>query len=891
MMPITEAVSLGLAAGTATAAVIAAPLLIRVRRLNARLREELAAATEYGSRLADRQRAWSDELERLVDVRLPAVLEGVPEADVPKPLYGVPEGDPESAALAARHEALLSRTAAAIRTRKDREESGRAAFLVMADRIQVMALAQQQGLDVLEQSAEDPVLMAGLMRADHAAAQLARQAQTMKVLCGAWPGRQWPDAVSLLDVVRGAQSRILEYQRVRVQGARDAAVEPRAVEALIHAVAELLDNATRYSPPTVTVLVGIRPVHSGAVIEIDDGGLGMTEQALAEAEVRLGGGAAAQGRGLGAKPQLGLAAVGMLARRYGFSVKLDSPSAYGGVRAVVLVPSALLTQGPTTPATPAPPRAPGLREQAEREQAERRRARRDAHGYAPGAGTATPADAAVPSASAAPAASSADAAPEWDAPREHMLPEAMPRQGGSGGAEVRDGYDAGVPGGYAAGARDGYAARAVAGPETDGAAGHGTDSRHPGVPAAGAAETAPMTRGGLPRRRSRRVAGPAHAHEPSQGPAPRRSAASASVARGPEPVRSPQQAAAFMSSLQAGTRLGREEAAEAVAGSGAGGSAQAAVGTPVDGPSSRVSETETAGVIPAEVPPQASPAAPATASAQAVAGGEVEATPASRTPQATMAAEATDPVGPSDAAAVEGAAVRAGADSALSADADASADTCASAEVDASAGTDASPNGVRSESSAGAWALDDPTGRTGLPLPGHAGSSERAGSSADSSGHTGSPAPVDSSGHDAPSDADGSADAAGLPGYTELPDAGGSSGHGAPSDADGPLEPVGPADPAELPDSAGLLGTAEQPNSAGLPGTVAQPDSAGLPDTVGSADPARSTTPARPAEAAAPVGRVRSADPADATDPADVEAEAAEPARPREPNDSERESR
>ncbi|WP_171166849.1 ATP-binding protein [Streptomyces sp. I05A-00742] len=492
MMPITEAVSLGLVAGTATAAVIAAPLLVRARRLTARLRDELATATGQHQQLTAYQRAWESELDHLVGTRLPAVLEGAPE--VPGPLHGgtAPADGTGGTAFGARHEALLDRTATTVRRLKAREDSGRAAFLVMADRIQVMALAQQQGLDVLEQSAEDPVLMAGLMRADHAAAQLARQAQTMKVLCGAWPGRQWPEAVSLLDVVRGAQSRILEYQRVRVQGARDAAVEPRAVEALIHAVAELLDNATRYSPPTVTVLVGIRPVHSGAVIEIDDGGLGMTEQALAEAEVRLGGGAVAEGRGLGAKPQLGLAAVGMLARRYGFSVKLDSPSAYGGVRAVVLVPSALLTQGPAAPATPAPPRAPGLREHAQEQLREHAREQMREHAREqPREPVPEDAPAALP---------------------QHTRPEPTARQ------DMPRSREQGLT------------------PERP-------REQHP------TPEPPATTPGGLPRRRSRRAAN-------QDAPEPVRRAAPAA-----EPVRSPQQAADFMSSLQTGTRQGREEAA------------------------------------------------------------------------------------------------------------------------------------------------------------------------------------------------------------------------------------------------------------------------------------------------------------------------------------------
>ncbi|WP_149182691.1 ATP-binding protein [Streptomyces sp. TRM49041] len=353
MTPIPEAV----AVGTATAAVIAGPLLLYARRLVQELRGERDAAVQDYGRLAAHQQLLEEEMGHLVSVRLPALLGSQPGGEVP----GLRHSALASTAFVAQHQAVLARVAAAVNGERAQADSARAAFLVMADRIQVMALAQQQDLDELEQSAEDPHLMAGLMRADHAAAQLARQAQTMTVLCGAWPGRQWPSAVSLLDVVRGAQSRILEYQRVQVQGSRELVVEASVVEALIHAVAELLDNATRYSPPTVAVLVAIRPVHSGAVIEIDDGGLGMTEQALAETQVRLRGERSTEGRGLGDSPQLGLAAVGRLARRYRFSVRLDSPSAYGGVRAVVLVPSALLAEAPQAPSTPAPPRAPALR--------------------------------------------------------------------------------------------------------------------------------------------------------------------------------------------------------------------------------------------------------------------------------------------------------------------------------------------------------------------------------------------------------------------------------------------------------------------------------------------------------------------------------------------------
>ncbi|MFI6153945.1 sensor histidine kinase [Kitasatospora sp. NPDC051170] len=228
------------------------------------------------------------------------------------------------------------------------------AFLSVARRILVMAHDQQALLDEMERTHDDPVLLEGLLKADHAAAQQARLAQTLAVLCGARAGRNWPEPIALEDVVRGAQSRILPFQRVVLRSRIESAVIGAAAEALIHATAELLDNATRYSPPSTQVYVTLVPVHNGAVIEIDDCGVGMPEQAVAKASAALSGGSTLEVSRLGEVPQLGLAAVGRLAEQYGFRVTLSSaPSPYGGVRVVVLLPNALLTE-------PLPPTVPGL---------------------------------------------------------------------------------------------------------------------------------------------------------------------------------------------------------------------------------------------------------------------------------------------------------------------------------------------------------------------------------------------------------------------------------------------------------------------------------------------------------------------------------------------------
>ncbi|MET8700963.1 ATP-binding protein [Kitasatospora sp. NPDC004723] len=263
----------------------------------------------------------------------------------------------ENAALRERLATELSRRGAelaAVQHEQELTASTQRAFLSVARRILVMAHDQQALLDEMERTHDDPALLEGLLKADHAAAQQARLAQTLAVLCGARAGRHWPEPVSLEDVVRGAQSRILPFQRVMIRSRIETAVVGAAAEALIHAVAELLDNATRYSPPSTQVFVTLMPVHNGAVIEIDDGGVGMPEQAVAKASAALAGGSTVEISRLGEVPQLGLAAVGRLAEQYGFRVTLSSaPSPYGGVRVVVLLPNALLTE-------PLPPTVPGF---------------------------------------------------------------------------------------------------------------------------------------------------------------------------------------------------------------------------------------------------------------------------------------------------------------------------------------------------------------------------------------------------------------------------------------------------------------------------------------------------------------------------------------------------
>lgn len=266
----------------------------------------------------------------------------------------------------ARLSAVRAELDEAARRERNLRDSVQASFESVARNMHAMAVVQQQVLDGLEQRISEAALMAEVMKADHAAAQMTRKAQTLMVMCGIWPARRETRPVTLFDCVRGAQSRIVEFGRVDVHGGQTLYVVAPAVEGLMHAIAELLENATVFSPSRTQVAVSIREVAAGAVVEIDDAGLGMPPDVLEQAVAQLRD--SLDLAELGAVPRLGLACVGRWSRELGFSVELSTASAYGGTRVVVFVPHRLLGGGSepvvdtepvviepvTAPAAPAP---------------------------------------------------------------------------------------------------------------------------------------------------------------------------------------------------------------------------------------------------------------------------------------------------------------------------------------------------------------------------------------------------------------------------------------------------------------------------------------------------------------------------------------------------------
>lgn len=226
-----------------------------------------------------------------------------------------------------------------------------AAVVSLARRVQTTAhRMQEEAGRMVNRHPNDPDVLETSMRVDHAAAQQARYAQSLAALCGERPGQQWSEPLPLSEIVRGAAGRITAYQRVEASGDPAIAVSARAVEPLVHIVAELLANAAQSSPPTTNVLVTLRNVQRGAVIEIDDCGVGMDDRRLEQARAIASGEKPVDLFLLGEVPQTGLPSVGTYARAYGFRVDLGE-SVYGGVRAIVMVPSELTEPLPPDHAT------------------------------------------------------------------------------------------------------------------------------------------------------------------------------------------------------------------------------------------------------------------------------------------------------------------------------------------------------------------------------------------------------------------------------------------------------------------------------------------------------------------------------------------------------------
>ncbi|MFJ9739000.1 nitrate- and nitrite sensing domain-containing protein [Streptomyces sp. NPDC101166] len=239
-------------------------------------------------------------------------------------------------------------------------------ILGIARQSQNLVNLQLSKLDALERAHQDPDVLKGLYELDSTASQLRRYEENLVIISGGRPGRSWSEPVALVDILRSAVGEVAEYARVEVHTEEEACVAPPAVADVIHLLAELIDNATSYSPAPSPVAVRATTVAKGLAIEVEDRGLGLSEEDYASFNAQLAVEPQFDVVALADDLRLGMFVIARLATRHGIAVTLR-PSPYGGTTAIVLLPKDIVVRERADGERPEPEGSEGSEEsEAER---------------------------------------------------------------------------------------------------------------------------------------------------------------------------------------------------------------------------------------------------------------------------------------------------------------------------------------------------------------------------------------------------------------------------------------------------------------------------------------------------------------------------------------------
>ena len=209
-------------------------------------------------------------------------------------------------------------------------------YVSLARRSQVLLHRQLDLLEGLERRRQDPAELQDLYRVDYLATRMRRHSESLLILSGIAPGRGWRDPIPLADVLRAAVAEIENSPRVQIWAVPKVSVVGGSVADVIHLLAELVENAAAFSPPSTKVQLRAARMRDGVLIEVEDSGFGMNEEALAEANRKIQSDRVDL---LDAK-QIGLFVVNRLRERQGLRVEVRS-SPGGGVTAAVFIPENL----------------------------------------------------------------------------------------------------------------------------------------------------------------------------------------------------------------------------------------------------------------------------------------------------------------------------------------------------------------------------------------------------------------------------------------------------------------------------------------------------------------------------------------------------------------------
>jgi hypothetical protein len=211
-------------------------------------------------------------------------------------------------------------------------------FRNLAWRSQSLLHRQLSLLDAMERRSTEPETLDELFQIDHLTTRMRRHAEGLIILSGATPGRGWREPVPFVDVLRGATAEVEDYKRVTVLCESEDAVVGSAVADVIHLLAELIENATTYSPANTEVTVRAERVANGFAVEIEDRGIGIRADELATFNDRL---LNPPEFDIADSNQLGLFVVARLAAKHHIRITLRT-SPYGGTTAIVLLPHSVV---------------------------------------------------------------------------------------------------------------------------------------------------------------------------------------------------------------------------------------------------------------------------------------------------------------------------------------------------------------------------------------------------------------------------------------------------------------------------------------------------------------------------------------------------------------------
>ncbi|NUW46931.1 sensor histidine kinase [Nonomuraea rhodomycinica] len=213
-----------------------------------------------------------------------------------------------------------------------------AMFVNLSRRSQTLVERQLQLIEGLEQGEEDENRLANLFRLDHLATRMRRNSENLLVLAGQEAARKWSEPVPLVDVARASLSEVENYERVQIQIPSNVQIAGPAVTDAVHLLAELIENAISFSPRESKVQVTSSAVDGGVLVTINDLGIGMSADELAEANWRLANPPVVD---VAVSRRMGLFVVGRLALRHGVGVQLRMRET-GGLSALVMLPNTLI---------------------------------------------------------------------------------------------------------------------------------------------------------------------------------------------------------------------------------------------------------------------------------------------------------------------------------------------------------------------------------------------------------------------------------------------------------------------------------------------------------------------------------------------------------------------